>query len=137
MVGVVRVERALLLLVAVVVLRSSTLFVPVFCSDEACIALQAQTILRGGELYQDTVDRKPPAVPYIYAATFEIAGDASLIAVHAVAIVFVWLAALALMLEAGYAAAWLFIGASVAWLPGDTMAANFEIFMLLPAVMAM
>ena len=130
-------RHALLLLLAVHLLRASTLFVPLFIHDEACIAVQAQTVLRGGHLYTDTADRKPPLVPYLYAAVFAVRGTADLIAVHELAILVVWLTALVLAREAGRAAAWLFVATSTSFLPIDVMAANFELFMLLPATLAM
>lgn len=130
-------RHALALLVAVTMLRASTLCVSVFIHDEACIAVQAQSLLSGGQLYRDTADRKPPLVPYVYAAVFALRGVADLVAVHALAIFVVWLTAVVLSREAGRAAAWLFVATSTSFLPVDVMAANFELFMLLPATAAM
>ena len=92
----------------------------------------------GGQLYLDVADRKPPLVPYLYAAVFAVCGHDSLIAVHILAIV--WIAATALVIaklaDTGWAAV-LFVAAHVAMLPADAMAANFEIFMLLPACLGL
>ena len=41
---------------------------PVFNSDETFLATQAHVIQEGGQLYEEATDRKPPLVPYIYAA---------------------------------------------------------------------
>ena len=46
----------------------------VFNSDETFLATQAQVIRDGGSLYEDATDRKPPLVPYLYAATFALVG---------------------------------------------------------------
>lgn len=133
------------IVVAVIVLRGATLVLPVFNQDEAYIAIQAQVENAGGELYRDVVDRKPPLVPHIYAAVFRAVGSDSLIAVHVLAIV--WVAATALAIgaiarrRAGPAAerwaSWLFVLSSMALLPRDALAANYEIWMLLPICLAM
>src|SRR5262249_40781645 len=90
------------------------------------------------------VDRKPPIVPYIYAAVFAAYGRDSLIAVHVVAIAWLFATALVIFFDARRrfgepGARWatgLFVAATAAYLPADTLAANFEIFMLLPASLA-
>ena len=43
---------------------------PVLDVDEATVGSIAQEILRGRHLYEDLVDRKPPIVFLIYAASF-------------------------------------------------------------------
>jgi hypothetical protein len=137
--------NALQILIAVTVLRAATLVIPVFNQDEAYIAVQAAVINDGGELYRDVVDRKPPLVPGIYAAVFRAVGGDSLIAVHVLMIV--WVTATALVLgaimrrragprEARWAT-WLFVLGSMALLPRDALAANFELWMLLPICTAM
>src|SRR5215467_1750465 len=87
---------ALILLSAVALLRAPTLVVPIFNSDEAYLAVQAHVLRDGGRLYHDVADRKPPLVPYLYAATFALVGRDNLIAVHVVAIL--WLFGTALVL---------------------------------------
>lgn len=136
---------ALQLLLAVAALRSATLVIPVFNQDECYIAIQAHVVGDGGVLYRDVVDRKPPLVPYLYAAVFAVVGSDSLVAVHVVAIV--WVTATALVLAAimrrragpreAKWAAWLFVLSSMALLPRDALAANFELWMLLPLCAAM
>ena len=135
-------------LVAVVLLLTATLrlpafFVDVFNSDETFLATQAQVIRDGGSLYEDATDRKPPLVPYLYAATFSLVGSTALWSVRVAAMLAVALTALLLAAEArrryGERAAWtaavLFVAASVAFAPQDGQAANFEVFML-PAMTA-
>ena len=62
------------------VLRIPTFSNHVFNADEAYLATEAQIINDGGHLYTDAVDRKPPIVPYLYAATFELTGSDDLAA---------------------------------------------------------
>ena len=133
---------AVLLLLACA-LRLPAFFVEVFNSDETFLATQAEVINEGGRLYEDAADRKPPLVPYLYAATFSVLGTTALWSVRLVAMLAVALTGLLLALEArrryGERAAWfagiLFVLASVAFAPQDGQAANFEIFML-PAMTA-
>jgi Dolichyl-phosphate-mannose-protein mannosyltransferase len=108
-------------------------------SDEAYAATQAQALNRGGRLYVDTVDRKPPVVPYLYAATFRLTGSDDLVPVRILAILADVVTALLLAAEArrrfnrdraGLIAGLLFLGASAAFYATDFQAANFETFML-------
>jgi len=137
--------HAVQIVVAVSVLRAATIRNVVFNQDESYIAIQASTINAGGELYVDIVDRKPPLVPQLYAAVFRATGTTSLVPIHVFAIL--WVAATALVLGASARrragpreqrwAAWLFVVASMALLPRDALAANFELWMLLPISLAM
>ncbi len=111
----------------------------VFNSDEAYAATQAQVLNRGGHLYVDTVDRKPPVVPYLYAATFRITGSDDLLPLRILAVVADVLTALLLAGEArrrlgrdraGMIAGLLFLGGSAAFYATDFQTANFEVFML-------
>jgi 4-amino-4-deoxy-L-arabinose transferase-like glycosyltransferase len=128
----------LVLLALTVVLRLPAFFVPVFNSDETFLATQAHVIEEGGRLYEQAADRKPPLVPYVYAATFAFFGTTALWSVRVVAMLAVALTALLLAVEAyrrwGRRAAWiagvLFVLAMVAFAPQDGQAANFEVFML-------
>ena len=136
--------RLVLVLAALtVVLRLPAFFVPVFNSDETFLATQAQVIREGGNLYQEAADRKPPLVPFVYAAAFEVFGTTDLWTVRVFAMVAVLLTALLLAAEArrrygrraGWAAGLLCVFALVALAPQDGQAANFEVFML-PAMTA-
>jgi 4-amino-4-deoxy-L-arabinose transferase-like glycosyltransferase len=128
----------LVLLALTFVLRMPAFFVPVFNSDETFVATQAHVISEGGELYEDATDRKPPLVPYVFAATFAFFETNALWSVRVVAMFAVALTALLLAVEArrryGRRAAWiagvLFVLAMVAFAPQDGQAANFEVFML-------
>jgi hypothetical protein len=132
-----------LLLLLTAALRLPAFFVDVFNSDETFLATQAHVINDGGNLYLEAADRKPPLVPYIYAATFDVFGTTDLWSVRVAAMVAGALTALLLAIEArrryGRNAAWmagvLCVLALVAFAPQDGQAANFEIFML-PAMTA-
>lgn len=111
----------------------------VFNSDEAYLATQAQVLNRGGTLYLDTVDRKPPVVPYLYAAVFRVAGSDDLAAVRILAVLAETATALLLAYEARRRFAWRpapivagvgFLLTASAFAPADAQAANFEVFML-------
>jgi 4-amino-4-deoxy-L-arabinose transferase-like glycosyltransferase len=133
----------LVLLAITFALRLPAFFVPVFNSDETFVATQAQVIQQGGELYEDATDRKPPLVPYVYAATFSFFETTALWSVRVVAMLAVALTALLLAIEgrrrygtrAGWIAGILFVLAMVAFAPQDGQAANFEVFML-PSMVA-
>ena len=71
-----------------------------FNSDETFLATQAHVLNDGGELYQDAIDRKPPIVPYVYAATFTFFETTALWSVRVVAMLAVALTALLLAIEA-------------------------------------
>jgi hypothetical protein len=142
LIGVAR-RRPMLVLFGVVLLltvglRLPAFFVQVFNSDETFIATQAEVINDGGTLYKQAADRKPPLVPYLYAATFAIVGSTALWSVRIVGMFAVIATAMMLAFEArrryGLKAAWyagiLFVLSSVAFAPQDGQAANFEIFML-------
>src|SRR5207253_5140033 len=81
-------------------LRLPAFFVPVFNSDETFLATQANVIRHGGDLYEDVTDRKPPLVPYLYAATFAFFGTTALWSVRVLAMLAVALSALLLTVEA-------------------------------------
>jgi 4-amino-4-deoxy-L-arabinose transferase-like glycosyltransferase len=129
----------LLFLALGAVLRAPTFSNRVFNADEAYLATQAQVLVDGGRLYVDTVDRKPPVVPYLYAATFELTGSGGLAPIRVLAVLAHALTALLLALEARRRLRWryaaVFAGcayllAASAFLPADAQAANFEVFML-------
>jgi 4-amino-4-deoxy-L-arabinose transferase-like glycosyltransferase len=136
--------RLLLVVIALTAaLRLPAFFVDVFNSDETFLATQAQVIRHGGNLYEEAADRKPPLVPYVYAAAFDLFDTNELWSVRVAAMAAGVLTALLLAVEArrryGRRAAWaaglLCTFALVAFAPQDGQAANFEIFML-PAMTA-
>src|SRR4051794_14196714 len=128
----------LVLLALTFVLRMPAFFTPVFNSDETFLATQAHVLNDGGQLYEEAIDRKPPIVPYIYAATFTFFGTTALWSVRVVAMLAVALTALLLAIEArrrygaraGWIAGILFVVAMITFMPQDGQAANFEVFML-------
>jgi 4-amino-4-deoxy-L-arabinose transferase-like glycosyltransferase len=128
----------LVLLALTFVLRIPAFFTPVFNSDETFLATQAHVLNDGGQLYQDATDRKPPIVPYVYAATFAFFETTALWSVRLVAMFAVALTALLLAIEArrrygaraGWIAGVLFVVATISFIPQDGQAANFEVFML-------
>src|SRR4051812_33027145 len=128
----------LVLLALTFVLRLPAFFTPVFNSDETFLATQAHVLNDGGQLYEEAIDRKPPIVPYVYAATFSFFETTALWSVRVVAMLAVALTALLLAIEArrrygaraGWIAGILFVVAMITFMPQDGQAANFEVFML-------
>ena len=120
----------------VVILRAPTLLPSMYIVDEAYYGTIANDILDGGAVYHTAVDTKPPGIYYIYSGVFRVAGRNNLQAVHILAIIVV--AATALVVRRigarvadEWAGAWSGIGYAVfvhAYRPGDTLAANTEIF---------
>ena len=118
---------------------------PLFYSDEASLATMAMEIERGGTLYHETADRKPPVVPYIYSLVFTATGDQDIRPVRAVGALVLAATALLLASEArrrigtrtaGVAAGVFFLAGTAANFPADSQAAGFELFMLLPMTAA-
>ena len=126
----------LLLVVAVVglvaLLRIPTFSERVFNSDEAYLATQGEVMNAGGRLYVDTVDRKPPVVPAVYAAVFSVTGTNDLAPVRVVAVLAQAATALLLAAEArrrfgdlraAWLAALLYVLAASSFFPQDALAA--------------
>lgn len=113
--------------------------------DEAAIGVQAMAMIRGGHLYTDVIDRKPPIAVWLYAAVFRVTGTHDLRPVRVV--MALALAAAALLIGSELlrrhgraAAAWgvaLFVAGGIAFAPQDAQAANFSPLALLPGVAAM
>ncbi|MCF2526290.1 ArnT family glycosyltransferase [Yinghuangia soli] len=133
-----------LLLVSVAVATHLPSFLRAFWNpDEGFLATQARILGAGADLYSGVVDRKPPLLPYLYAAVFGIFGDDRLWPVKVLALGAHVLTAVLLLLlarrrygpTAGLAAGLLYLVASTGLSPPDAHAANFEVFML-PATAA-
>jgi len=116
-----------------------------FNSDEASIATMAMVINHGGTLYHETADRKPPAVPYLYAGVFALTGNHDLRPVRALGALVLGATAVLLAAEArrrynsdrvGLCCGALFLLAYVIVFPADSQAASFELFMILPVTAA-
>lgn len=111
-----------------------------FNTDEATLALGGRALRSGGALYVDLVDRKPP-LPFALYALF---GTGDLRWMRLVVVVLVVLSALLVADEAarrwGGRAGWVggstVVVAAAALAPNDAQAANFELFALLPIVVA-
>src|SRR5207248_6284009 len=73
-------------LVAVVAHLPGFIRTEVLNPDEGFLATQAHVLNDGGRLYHDVVDRKPPIVPYLYAATFRVTGSDELLSIRALAL---------------------------------------------------
>ncbi|WP_149829578.1 glycosyltransferase family 39 protein [Streptomyces tailanensis] len=111
---------------------------PLWNPDEGYLAVQARLLADGGELYETVVDRKPPLVPWLYAASFAVFGDDSLTPVRVLAtgaqlVTAVLLASLARRRwgnRAGRTAGVLYLLTSIGLNPEDAQAALFEVFIL-------
>jgi 4-amino-4-deoxy-L-arabinose transferase-like glycosyltransferase len=133
-----------IIIAIVVILRSPTLLPSMYNGDEGYYGIIANDTLDGGTVYRTAVDTKPPGIYYVYIAVFKIAGRNNLLAVHILAILVV--AATALVIRRigarvadDWAGAWSGIGYAVfvhAYWPGDTLAANTEIFASLPLALS-
>lgn len=115
------------------------------CADEASVATMAMVLTRGGELYHQISDRKPPIVPYLYASVFRLTGSTDLRPVRVLATLVAAATAVLLAAEArrrsssdlaGLLCGVLFLLGFVAFFPDDSQAATFELFMLLPMTAA-
>ncbi len=120
---------------------------PIFTSnrldvDEASVGSIAQGLLRGGHLYTNLVDRKPPGLFYLYAASFWLTHSNSLIPIR---ILVVGLEAVTgLVIGVAMCQAWrhrvavaaLFVLGTATFAYNDAHAAGFEAAMLLPITLA-
>lgn len=109
-------------------------------TDESAIATMAMVLNRGGALYRDVIDRKPPIPAFAYAGSFLLSGNRDLRPLHllaalllgASALVLAWGARRAGGAVAGWWAAGLLIASATALQPHDAQAANFAHLALLP-----
>ena len=121
--------------------RAPSLGRGLFDPDEAAIATMGMVVSRGGVLYRDVIDRKPPIAPLLYALSFWVTGSRHLEPLHIVAALELGGAALVVAYEvrqrAGRRAAWwaagLLVAGAVAFRPADAQAANYSHLALLPA----
>jgi 4-amino-4-deoxy-L-arabinose transferase-like glycosyltransferase len=140
-------RRLLLLLLLLALALRLPVFARVFWNgDEATYAALANALLGGQTLYVGAVDHKPPLVALTYAAVLGAAGRAALPAVHALSILVVAATGglvarsgrqLGLDSHACAASGAAFVLFSSFGPPQDTLAANAEIFMLLPSAAAL
>jgi 4-amino-4-deoxy-L-arabinose transferase-like glycosyltransferase len=126
-------------------LRMPSLLRPCLSDDEATYCVVAREMLHGQVLYRDVVDHKPPLIYLTYAATQYLGGPQhGMLLLHLLTIGFVWATALLLGRialrashwfddeEAPFVAALLFIVFTTTLLDFDALAANCELYMLLP-----
>jgi 4-amino-4-deoxy-L-arabinose transferase-like glycosyltransferase len=140
-----RARSALLLLGVCLGLRLPSLLRPCLSDDEATYCVVAREMLHGRVLYRDVVDHKPPLIYLTYAATQSLGGPQhGMLLLHLLTIGFVGATALLLgriALRAShwfeddkvpFVAALLFIVFTTTLLDFDALAANCELYMLLP-----
>lgn len=115
-------------------------FTGLFDRDEAFLQVMGGVVGRGGEMYVDVIDRKPPIVPYLYAAVHELSVDMRSVRLLCALGIFlngVVIVALVRRLtshrRAALAAGVLAVLGTALFLPADAQAANFELWGLLPA----
>ena len=140
-----RTRRGLLLLAVCLGLRILSLVRLCLSDDEATYCVVAREMLRGRVLYRDIVDHKPPLIYLTYAATQSLGGPGhGMLLLHLLTIGVVWATALLLGRIAWRASRWtvdrdipfvaalLFIVFTTTLLDFDALAANCELYMLLP-----
>jgi hypothetical protein len=125
-------------------LRLPTFARPLLSDDEAIYATTADAMRRGDRLYADVVDHKPPYVYSIYRAGFALFGPYQTHGAHLFVVLAVLLTGAALWRlgarrkggDAGAVAALLWVVFSTTWHDYDALAANCELFLLLPQAVA-
>ena len=139
-------RTALALLGLCLALRAVSLVRPCLSDDEAIYATVAREMLTGHELYRDVVDHKPPAIYVVYAATQAVGGPiGGMVVLHLLLIGVVFATGLVLARivrlhwpgtdpRAPAAAALLWIVYTTTLVDVDALAANCELFMMLPLV---
>ena len=133
-----------------IALRLPTFRYPLVSDDEAIYDAMAQVVVRGGVMYRDTVDHKPPGLTYTYStirALVEHLGGsfgAVMTGVHVLGVLVVVLTCVALhavareLLEPHLASVppLLYAFASATSVPPDSLAVNGELLMNLPTALA-
>ncbi len=128
-----------LVLLAGLALRLPTFGRTLLSSDEAAYSTIAEAMQRGGVLYRDTVDHKPPAIYDVYLASFRVLGPYDTELAHAAVVLAALLVAFALAraaghlyrdARAGWVTALLFVVFSTTLPDFDALAANCELFLL-------
>jgi 4-amino-4-deoxy-L-arabinose transferase-like glycosyltransferase len=125
---------------AALVARIPGYFHQLFDSDEGAIATMGMVVSRGGVLYRDVIDRKPPIPALVYAGSFLATASRDLRPLHVVAALCLGASAVVVAYgarriggtQAGWWAAGLLIAGATAMQPADAQAANFAHLALLP-----
>jgi hypothetical protein len=133
---------ALWLLALCLALRVVSVFRPCLSDDEATYAVVGREMLTGHALYRDVVDHKPPAIYLVNEATQAIAGPVGgMVLLHVLLILVVWATGLVLGAIAArftedrrvpVVAALLWLVFTTTLVDTDSLAANCELFMMLP-----
>jgi hypothetical protein len=131
------------LLALTVALRAPSFAREYLSDDEAIYAAIGRAVAAGGRLFVDVVDHKPPAIYWLYAAANRVAGVDDMAVLHVLLILAVWATALVLGAlarrlapdtpHADRAAALLYVLFTTTMLSFDSLAANAELWMMLPA----
>ena len=142
--GLSSVASLLALLLATAASRLPALVSHPFNIDESYYSAGAVELLSGGVFFRDVVDHKPPGIYWLYALIYRLAGAFNITAVHVALVVVVALTAYFVGRAAreffgAQAARWaamLYVASSVVGPPNDFQAANSELFVNLPLVIA-
>jgi len=141
-------STVLALLGLCIALRVVSLVRPCLSDDEAIYAVVAREMLAGRALYVDVVDHKPPGIYVVYAATQALGGPVGgMLVLHAllIGVVFATGVLLARIVQRQWAGAdprapaaalLLWIVFTTTLIDVDALAANCELFMMLPLVAA-
>jgi hypothetical protein len=144
---VTRWPGALALLVLTAMLRAPS-FARVYLSDdEAIYAVIGRAFASGARLYVDVVDHKPPAIYWLYGAVQSMVGDATAMTIlHVLLLIGVWATAMTVGAIArrcapntpnvDRVAALLYVVFTTTMMGFDSLAANCELWMMLPASVA-
>jgi 4-amino-4-deoxy-L-arabinose transferase-like glycosyltransferase len=138
------VASSLALLLATAASRLPALVSHPFNIDESYYSAGAVELLSGGVFFRDVVDHKPPGIYWLYALIYRLAGAFNITAVHVALVVVVALTAYFVGraaqeffgTRAARWAAMLYVASSVVGPPNDFQAANSELFVNLPLVIA-
>jgi hypothetical protein len=141
MTGLAR-KHAVALLVLCTALRVISLVRPCLSDDEATYCVVGREMLSGHALYRDVVDHKPPLIYVVNEVCQAIGGPVGgMVLLHALLILVVWgtglvLARIAARVDPRSAiyAALLWIVFTTTLIDTDSLAANCELFMMLPLV---
>jgi dolichyl-phosphate-mannose-protein mannosyltransferase len=116
---------------------------PKACDDEQVYVVVAIEMLRGGRPYVDGVERKPPALFYLYQLILGLFGERNYVALHLAALVWtlatMWLLYRVMRRIGGPGAGWVAAGLYAlysAWANFTDLAFNGELLMNLPVVAA-
>ncbi len=115
-------------------------FSGMFDRDESYLSVMGDSLRNGGEMYVTFIDRKPPIVPYLYAASRAVGVDMRLVRLLCALAIFANGIVIALLVRkltsrrsVALAAGVLSVAGTALFLPVDAQAANFELWGLLPA----